>query len=97
MGNILMYCITTILGVLLGVLFNLIKHYVKGEKAERKALKCLLRSNIVTQYYVYREMGSIPFYVKESIIQEYEAYQELDGNSFVAQLVNEIKKWKVGK
>lgn len=97
MGNIIMYCITTIIGILIGVLFNLIKSYISGEKAERKALKCLLRSNIVTQYYIYRELGNIPFYVKESILQEYEAYYELKGNSFVSQLVNEIKEWEVQK
>ena len=97
MNTILMYCITTILGVLIGFMINLIKSYIGKEKAEKKALKCLLRSNIVTQYYVYREIGSIPFYVKESILEEFEAYKELKGNSFVMQLVEEIKKWKVQK
>ena len=97
MGHIITYCITTFLGILIGVLFNLIKSYISGEKAERVALKCLLRSNIVTQYYIYREMGSIPYYVKESILQEYEAYEALKGNSFVKDLVDEIKTWKVEK
>ena len=97
MNAILMYCITTIIGILIGVLFNVVKSYIGKEKAEKRALKCLLRSNIVTQYYVYREIGSIPFYVKESILEEFEAYKELKGNSFVLQLIEEIKKWKVEK
>lgn len=96
-ADILKYIITTILGILIGFLAKVIKDYIAGEKIEREALKCLLRSNIVTQYYIYREIGSIPFYVKESIIQEHEAYKGLKGNSFVKDLVEEIKKLKVEK
>ena len=95
--DILKYIITSVLGILIGFFAKVIKDYVKGEKLEKNALKCLLRSNIVTQYYIYRELGSIPFYVKESIIQEFEAYTGLGGNSFVLQLVEEIKNWKVEK
>ena len=98
MGNdILKYIITSILSLVIGFLVKVIKDYVSGEKIEREALKCLLRSNIVTQYYIYRDLGLIPFYVKESIIQEENAYKGLKGNSFVEDLVNEIKSWKVEK
>lgn len=95
--DILKYIITTILGILIGFLGKVIKDYIAGEKLEKEALKCLLRSNIVTQYYIYRELGGIPFYVKESIMQEFGAYKGLKGNSFVKDLVDEIKSWKVEK
>lgn len=95
--DILKYIITSILSLIIGFMVKVIKDYVSGEKIEREALKCLLRSNIVTQFYIYREIGSIPFYVKESIIQEHEAYKGLKGNSFVKDLVEEIKTWKVEK
>jgi hypothetical protein len=93
--TILTYAITTILGILIGFIIKSINLYVLGEKIEREALKCLIRANIVSQYYVYRRIGSIPYYVKESIAQEYEAYKKLGGNSFVATLIAEINTWKV--
>ena len=96
-ADILKYIVTSILSLIIGFMVKVIKDYIAGEKIEREALKCLLRSNIVTQYYIYREIGSIPFYVKESIIQEHEAYKGLKGNSFVKDLVEEIKKLKVEK
>lgn len=98
MGNdILKYIITTFLGIFIGFLVKVIKDYTRGEKIEREALKCLLRSNIVTQYYIYRELGSIPFYVKESMYQEDSAYKGLGGNSFIPQLMKEVDTWKVEK
>lgn len=97
MNNIIIYIITTILGLIIGFLVNMINNTIKQEKTEKKALKCLIRTNIVSQYYVYREIGHIPYYVKESIMQEFEAYKELGGNSFVKNLIDEIQNWKVEK
>lgn len=95
--KIITYIITTFLGIFIGFLIKAIKDYVQGEKTEKEALKCLLRSNIVTQYYIYRELGSIPFYVKESMYQEESAYKGLGGNSFILQLMKEVDTWKVQK
>ena len=52
-------CITT--GIL-GYLVAKVKEYHKKDKNQEEALKCLLRSSITSKYYVYTEMGSIPFY-----------------------------------
>lgn len=72
-----------------------VKKYKKRDDTEKEAIKCLLRANIVNQYYVYKKIGEIPFYVKESLHKEFEAYENLDGNSFVADVMKEIDTWRV--
>lgn len=79
----------------LGYCLNVIKNYKKKDKIQGEAIKCLLRANIVNQYYVYKKIGEIPFYVKESLHKEFEAYKGLKGNSFVEEIMSEIDTWKV--
>lgn len=79
----------------LGYCINTIKNYKNKDKTQGEAIKCLLRANIVNQYYVYKKIGEIPFYVKESLHKEFEAYKNLKGNSFVEDIMKEIDTWKV--
>lgn len=76
----------------LGYLIARLKDYKKRDKNQEEALKCLLRSNITSKYYVYNEMGSIPLYEKENINYMYEQYKKSGGNSYVGGLVEEINK-----
>lgn len=87
--------ITFVISGALGYCVNILKNYKTKDKTQGEAIKCLLRANIVNQYYVYKQIGEIPFYVKESLHKEYEAYHGLNGNSFVEDLMNEIDTWKV--
>lgn len=87
--------ITFVVSGALGYCINMIKTYKSKEKTEGEAIKCLLRANIVNQYYVYKKIGEIPFYVKESLHKEFEAYKGLNGNSFVEDIMKEIDTWKV--
>lgn len=91
--------ITTILTFVvsgaLGYCVNKIKQYKQKDETQGEAIKCLLRANIVNQYYVYKQIGEIPFYVKESLHKEFEAYKGLNGNSFVEDIMKEIDTWKV--
>lgn len=93
--KILMTCLTFIVSGTLGYCVNKIKGYKQKDETQGEAIKCLLRANIVNQYYVYKKMGEIPFYVKESLHKEFEAYKGLKGNSFVEEIMNEIDTWKV--
>lgn len=87
--------ITFVISGTLGYCANVIKTYKSNDKTQGEAIKCLLRANIVNQYYVYKKIGEIPFYVKESLHKEFEAYKKLKGNSFVEDLMKEIDGWKV--
>ena len=42
------------------------------------------------------DLFHLPFYKKEAIAKEYEAYKVLGGNSFIDDMMNEINTWRVG-
>ena len=76
----------------LGYLVAKLKDYKKRDTSQEEALKCLLRSNITSKYYVYSELKEIPLYEKENINYMYEQYKSMNGNSYVGGLVEEINK-----
>lgn len=101
LDEIILKAVLTVVGFLvtgvLGYLSAKIKQYKEVEKKQiekdsrqEEALKCLLRSNITSKYYVYKELGAIPPYEKENIDYMYEQYKGMDGNSYVEVIVNEI-------
>ena len=75
---------------LLGYFSAKVKSYKKKDLNQEEALKCLLRSNITSKYYVYSEMGEIPYYEKENIDHMFEQYKKMGGNSYVDTIVKEI-------
>ena len=84
---------------LIGYFLGKIKSYKSRDKRQEEALKCLLRSTITSKYYVYSQLGEIPYYEKENIDKMFEQYQAMDGNSYVEVIVKEInqlpiKKWE---
>lgn len=81
----------------LGYLVARLKDYKKRDTSQEEALKCLLRSNITSKYYVYNEMGSIPVYEKENIDYMYEQYKAMGGNSYVERIVKEINDLPIKK
>lgn len=95
MQPILMTVITTtvgtITGLVIGYLVNALKNSKNRNTNQDEALRNLLKSNLVNQYYVYKEIGKVPRYIKETWYAMYESYVKLDGNSFVR---DDIKpKW----
>lgn len=92
--EIILKVILTVVGFIttgvLGYLVAKVKDYKKRDINQEEALKCLLRSNITSKYYVYNEMGSIPVYEKENIDYMFEQYKEMGGNSYVERIVKEI-------
>jgi hypothetical protein len=91
--TIVSFSITGILGFMIARL----KGYKKRDKNQEEALKCLLRSNITSKYYVYTELKEIPLYEKENINYMFEQYDEMGGNSYVAGLVKEINGLPIKK
>ena len=95
LNEIITKSILTIVGFaltgLLGYLTAKVKGYRQKDKVQEEALKCLLRSAITSKYYVYNEMGLIPVYEKENLIYMYEQYKLMGGNSYINNLMQEIK------
>lgn len=106
--EIILKVILTIVGFIttgvLGYLSGKIKNYKAIEEKRKeehemfkKTLNCLLRSNITSKYYVYSELGEIPYYEKENIDMMYEEYKANDGNSYVETIVKEINNLPIKK
>lgn len=99
--EIILKTILTVVGFIvtgvLGYLTAKVKEHKKRDNQQQKALMCLLRSNITSKYYVYKEIGSIPYYEKENIDKIYEQYEEMGGNSYVEIIVNELNKLPIKK
>ena len=60
----------------LGFMIARLKDYKNRDKNQEEALKCLLRSNITSKYYVYTELKEIPLYEKENIDYMFEQYDK---------------------
>ena len=99
--EILMKTILTIVGFvvtgLLGYFVAKIKSYKEKDTRQEEALKCLLRSNITSKYYVYSELKEIPYYEKENIDKMFEQYKMMGGNSYVETIVREINNLPIKK
>ena len=99
--EILMKTILTIVGFVvtgcLGYFVAKIKSYKQKDSRQEEALKCLLRSNITSKYYVYSELKEIPYYEKENIDKMFEQYKMMAGNSYVETIVREINNLPIKK
>ena len=92
--EIILKVILTVVGFIttgvLGYLVAKIKNYKKRDTNQEEALKCLLRSNLVNQYFVYKETKKMPYYCKQNWYAMFEAYKNIGGNSFVIDLKQKI-------
>ena len=99
--EILMKTILTIVGFVvtgcLGYFVAKIKSYKEKDTRQEEALKCLLRSNITSKYYVYSELKEIPYYEKENVDKMFEQYKMMGGNSYVETIVKEINGLPIKK
>lgn len=71
--------------------------YKKRDKIQEEALKCILRSNITSKYYVYTELKEIPYYEKENINYMHEQYKSMGGNSYIDEIITEINRLPIKK
>lgn len=102
--EIVMTALSFIVTGFLGFFVAKVKDYKKREEAQKErdktqqeALKCILRSNITSKYYVYTELGEIPYYEKENIDKMHEQYKKMGGNSYVDIIVAELNKLPIKK
>lgn len=83
MNTIITTSISTITGLIIGYLVKVIANYRKRDNVQNSALRNILKSNLVNQYYVYADIGSVPRYIKEAWYDMFESYTNLGGNSFI--------------
>lgn len=83
MNTIITTAISTATGLVIGYLIKLVSSYKKKDDIQNSALRNILKSSLVNQYYVYAEDGTVPRYVKEAWYDMFESYTELAGNSYV--------------
>ena len=57
--------------------------------------KCLLRSEMLKTYYKNCDTKQVKQYELENFIKLYEAYKSLGGNSFIDEVYDEIREWKI--
>lgn len=53
----------------------------------------MIRHEIVDTYETYKDQKRIPLPVYQSILDLYDKYKGLGGNSFVHEVIEEIKEW----
>ena len=106
--EIILKVVLTVIGFVVTGVLGYLTAKVKGYKEKAKmqeqkdiqqqnALMCLLRSNITSKYYVYKELGAIPYYEKENIDKMHEQYKKMGGNSYVDTIVEELNQLPIKK
>lgn len=72
-----------------------IRDWLFGMKAQREAMKCLLRADMLRTYYKCKDEGKIRQYDAENFELEYKAYKAYKGNSFIDGIHDNKQKWEV--
>lgn len=75
-------------------LVSIITGFMQVKKASKEATKCSLRNDILQIYQECKETKTITLYQLEAIMMSYELYIKLKGNSFVQQIVDEVRTYK---
>lgn len=54
----------------------------------------IIRNTITHIYFKYKDQKKIPHYEKENVLYLYERYKELQGNSYVKNIIQQIETWE---
>ena len=60
--------------------------------AVNDGMKCLLRAEIIRDHSHYVNMGYIPMYAMQNVLESYCAYHSLGGNGTITKMVEELKQ-----
>lgn len=60
-----------------------------------EGIRCQLRTEMLRTYYRHKDDQIIRQYEKENFEHNFNAYVALGGNSFIGDIHDEVKKWKV--
>ena len=77
------------------------KHLTTADKnqkltqAQLNATRSILRNTITHMYYKYLPRKGMPVYEQENLIKLYDAYHNLDGNSYIDTIYAEMMEWDV--
>lgn len=66
----------------------------KKMESKDKTDLAILRNTLTHIYFKYKDAKKIPHYEKENVMYLFEQYSSLGGNSYVKQIVDEIKDWE---
>ena len=91
LSTVINYVLTFVISSALTCLVGILVFY----GSIKRSLKCLLRSNITSQYYVYTKLGHTPSYEKENMNYMYQQYKKMGGNSYVDTLMVDFNKLPV--
>ena len=72
-----------------------IREWFLGTKEIRDAQRCLLRSEIVRIYYRHHDDKKLREYEFKNLVQCYEGYKALKGNSFIDHIYAEMQEWDI--
>lgn len=93
--------ISLILGIVLSLasiatlIINAVKNKKNSISSLREGVKALLRSEILKIYYHNCDKKELRQYQREALDKLYEAYKALGGNSFIVDVYEEIRDWRV--
>lgn len=77
------------------LLIRPVRERILGTCQIREGQRCLLRSEIVRIYYRHVKDRSLQEYEFRNLVQCYEAYKALGGNSFVDHIHAEMQEWEI--
>ena len=73
---------------------NMSDEIVKLSENTRNNDIMMLRHSILLIYFTYNETKKIPEAQYSSVLGLYDVYHSLGGNSFITDIINEMKEWK---
>lgn len=99
--QIIVYIITTILGIALGVVSSRLKKTREKDEIEKKkdeaielGVQALLRNEIIRRYREFEIKGEISILDQENLDEMYKQYQNLGGNGTVKKMMNDLYELK---
>lgn len=72
-----------------------LREWLLGTGQIREGQRCLLRSEIVRIYYRHAKDKQLQEYEFRNLVQCYQAYKALGGNSFVDHIHAEMQEWEI--
>ena len=99
--QIIVYLITTGLGIALGVVTSKLKKTKEKDENEKKkneaielGVQALLRNEIIRRYRVFETKGEISILDQEDLDEMFEQYKNLGGNGTVKKMMNDLYELK---
>lgn len=82
------------IGTIAGAIAVLIKFWREQTKSKAGQL-CLLRAEMLKIYYKNKDTETIRQYEAELFVMMYDAYKARGGNSFIDEVNENVRKWKL--